>query len=64
MSAKVSAALAVIVVGPLYAPLEARMISAASAASSRAVHDTGPSAGTVMTPVLPHGPASQLRLCA
>ena len=46
ISSNVGAALAVRVVGPSKAPFEARMTAAASAASSRAVQDTGPSAGT------------------
>ena len=64
MSLNVGAVLAVSVMGPSYVSFEARMIAAASAASSRAVHDTGPSPGTAMTPVSCHGPRSQPRLCA
>ena len=37
------------------------MTAAASAASSRAVQDTGPSAGTAMTPVSRHGPGEPVQ---
>lgn len=47
MSLNVGAVLAVSVVEPSYLPSEARMRAAASAASSRAVHETGPSAAIV-----------------
>jgi ABC-type methionine transport system permease subunit len=49
MSSNVGASSAVMVVGPSYAPFEARIAAAAAAASSRAVHETGPSSGTPVT---------------
>ncbi|OUD88106.1 hypothetical protein BC477_08925 [Clavibacter michiganensis subsp. michiganensis] len=62
-SAMVGAALAVRVTGPSAGASWSRIRAAPSAASARDVQETGPSAGTRITPVSRQAPSSRSMLC-